>query len=71
MNEAVRDALSRAEWRKSSYSTHETNCVEVATVDGWVGVRDSKLGEGSPILTYTQAEWAAFVAGIRAGELSG
>ena len=66
---SVSDALTRAQWRKSSYSERETNCVEIATADGWIGVRDSKLGEASPILTFTHAEWAAFTAGIRAGEL--
>jgi hypothetical protein len=69
MNDAARDALSGAQWRKSSFSERANNCVEVAITDDAVGVRDSKLGEGSPILTYTPAEWAAFTAGIRAGEL--
>lgn len=69
MNDTAHDALSRAQWRKSSYSAGQNNCVEIATADGWVGVRDSKLGEASPILTFTPAEWAAFTAGVRAGEL--
>ena len=35
--------LSRAEWRKSSYSSQSGNCVEVArNLPGLVAVRDSR-----------------------------
>ena len=55
-------------WRKSSYS-HDNGCVELADLgDGIVGVRDSKLGRGSPILRFTQAEVEAWLAGSKAGE---
>jgi hypothetical protein len=33
--------LSRAPWRKSSFSGHANNCVEVAAVGDLVGVRDT------------------------------
>ena len=61
------EALSQASgWRKSSYSQGANDCVEVAgAVAGWVGVRDSKLGAGSPVLAVTQQEWAAFVTAAR------
>lgn len=42
-------------------------CVEVATKDGHVGVRDSKQAN-SPVLEFTDDEWGAFVAGVKAGE---
>jgi hypothetical protein len=61
--------LSRATWTKSTYSGNNNGCVEVARLDGQVFVRDSKLGEGSPILAFTPHEWACFVAGVRDGEL--
>ncbi|GAB6902115.1 DUF397 domain-containing protein [Kineosporia succinea] len=55
------------EWRKSSFSGFQ-GCVEVAHLsDGRVAVRDSKHRDGAH-LVYTSEEWAAFVAGVRAGE---
>jgi hypothetical protein len=61
--------LSRSVWRKSSFSNGTGgNCVEVADLaDGSRAVRDSKDRTG-PILIFTAAEWAAFTAGIHAGE---
>jgi hypothetical protein len=54
-------------WTKSSYSVQNA-CVEVAVLsDGGRAVRDSKDRQG-PIHRYTRDEWAAFVAGVKAGE---
>lgn len=53
-------------WRKSSKSANG-NCVEAARLQGGlVGVRDSKDPHG-PRLELTRGEWAAFLAGIKAG----
>ncbi|UKD58564.1 DUF397 domain-containing protein [Amycolatopsis sp. FU40] len=61
-------ALARAtNWHKASYSK-ENACVEVGSVPGLVGVRDTKLGATSPILVFDSAEWDAFVRGIKDGE---
>ncbi len=61
--------LTGAQWRKSSYSNgNGGDCVEVADLDGGGrAVRDSKNRSG-PTLIFTAAEWAAFTAGVRAGE---
>jgi hypothetical protein len=57
--------LRSAQWRKSRRSgTH--NCVEVAFLDRHVAVRDSKDQRGQA-LTFTVAEWRAFLDSVRAG----
>jgi hypothetical protein len=55
-------------WRKAAASASNGSCVEVADLGDNIGVRDSKLGDASPILTFTPSEWDAFLAGARAGE---
>ena len=43
--------LSRAEWRKSSYSSQSGNCVEVAlNLPGLVAVRDSKASDRAKLM---------------------
>lgn len=53
-------------WHKSSYSSSNGQCVEVAAVGADIAVRDSKNPDG-PVLVFGAEEWRAFVAGAVAG----
>lgn len=59
--------LSRAHWRKSSHSSANGACVEIAETSDLIAVRDSKDPAG-PKLVFTAPEWEAFAAGVRDGE---
>lgn len=68
MKRRTEHATDELHWRKSRFSTAEGNCVEVAELPGNdVAVRNSRFPNG-PVLQYTQAEIAAFIAGVKAGE---
>ncbi len=56
------------EWRKSTRSSGNGNCVEFADLGDSVAVRDTKDRSG-PVLYFTAAGWRAFVAGTKRGEL--
>ena len=51
-------------WKKSTFSL-DTACVEVSDRRR---VRDSKLGNASPVLEFNEEEWQAFIAGVKRGE---
>ncbi|MGJ6968950.1 DUF397 domain-containing protein [Streptosporangium sp. G11] len=61
--------LSGAEFRTSTLSGPNNDCVEVATnLPGFIAVRDSKDPSG-PMLTFSPTAWNDFLAGIRNGEI--
>ncbi|MER7515565.1 DUF397 domain-containing protein [Streptomyces sp. NPDC126499] len=61
--------LTRAVWWRSRHSREQgLGCVEVTRLGGGaVALRDSECPERGD-LRFTAAEWAAFCAGVRAGE---
>jgi hypothetical protein len=53
------------DWRKSSYTAGQGNCVEVASnVPGMIAVRDSKNPNG-PVLRFSTGDWQAFLGSIK------
>jgi hypothetical protein len=54
-------------WARSSFSVADNDCVEVCCAGVDVFVRDSK-NPGGPTLRFSRPEWAAFAAGVKAGE---
>lgn len=55
------------DFRKSTFSSTQGSCVEVAASPDEILVRHSKDPNG-PVLRYTKAEWSAFLAGAKDGE---
>lgn len=57
-------------WRKAQRSAGNGACVEVASYQDMVAVRDSKDPNG-PVLTYAHDEWNVFLRGAKSGDFDG
>lgn len=64
----MRPELPVANWRKARRSVGNGACVEIATLNGTIGVRDSKA-EDSPVLAYSPESWQQFVREAKNGRL--
>lgn len=64
MSDGKQHVLSGAAWRKSSRSSDNSYCVEVAVTAELVGVRDTKDRDGGTLI-FERERWAAFVRGLR------
>jgi hypothetical protein len=60
--------LSHVQWRKSSRSGIESNCVEVTFTTGHILTRDSKAPTG-PTLSYNPIEWTTFLNNLKNSNL--
>ena len=58
-------------WRKSRYSNHSADCVEVGAAPGRhiIRVRDSKQHGHGPVLELPASAWKALMAAIRSHDL--
>jgi uncharacterized protein DUF397 len=57
-------------WHKAHASSGTGNgCVEVGYAPGYRGVRDTKLGEASPVLVFPGTKWSSFMRSLKAGDL--
>ncbi|GAA3731822.1 DUF397 domain-containing protein [Salinactinospora qingdaonensis] len=60
--------MEAPEFRKSSYSNRNQNCVEVADLPAGAAVRDSQNREQGH-LSFAIEEWRAFVDAVKGGRL--
>ncbi|HMH89822.1 MAG TPA: DUF397 domain-containing protein [Streptosporangiaceae bacterium] len=60
--------MIRYDWRKSSYSGGQGNCVEIAPVREGTAVRDSKNPAG-PVLRFPADSWRAFLGAVKSGQI--
>jgi hypothetical protein len=56
--------MTNVNWRKSTYSLSNGNCVEVGTGQGTVAVRDSTDPHG-PVIDVSPRAWITFTAYVK------
>ena len=61
--------FTSARWRKSTRSNAANACVEVASTQDVVGVRDTKEQGRGPILAFSRDHWTLFLKNLKHGSL--
>lgn len=61
--------LVTAPYRKSTFSGANNECVEIAELGPWIGVRDSK-NPAQPALCFAADDFATFLAEVKAGRFT-
>jgi hypothetical protein len=63
---------STASWHKSSWSSYNGSCVEVAELpaSNLVAIRDTKQKGIGPVLAFTRSEWDSFLSKVKNDELN-
>lgn len=63
---AQAEMVAQATWRKSSWSTYNGNCVEVAQFSpGLIGVRDTKDRGAGQVLLFASDPWRRFLNAVK------
>jgi hypothetical protein len=61
--------MIESQWQKSFASEpNGGSCVEVKVDEDDVAVRDTKLGEDSPVLRFTRLEWQCHLLAVKGGQ---
>ncbi|MEV0175400.1 DUF397 domain-containing protein [Streptomyces sp. NPDC050803] len=53
--------MPNQQWKKSSYSSDASNCVEIAAAPTAIRIRDSKTDDG-PRLAFPPSAWMHFIS---------
>lgn len=59
------DSAMPGNWRKSSHSGQDGSCVETASGEGLVLVRDTTQEGTGPVLAFPAASWVKFAGTLR------
>lgn len=60
---------AKSAWKKSSYSSHNGDCVELAELGDVVGLRDSKDLQGS-VVSVDRRTMATFFSALTSGQMA-